>query len=72
MGTSNFFKPMGSKFQPSQLNMEARAGNAGSYSGRAAGVGAQKDIGAAQGLYTGHKFSTPNDAAAHAPGPRKV
>lgn len=71
MGTKNFFKPR--SFQPSGLNLEARAGSAGNYAGRIAGGGAQKDIGVATALYRNSKFSpSSKTAASNAPGPKKV
>jgi hypothetical protein len=74
MGTKNFFKPMmAGRFQPSGLNLEARAGGAGAYASRAAGTSAQKDIAAAQSLYKNSKLGpTMKDAASNAPGPKKV
>lgn len=72
MGSKNFFKAKNS-FQPSGLNLEARAGGAGAYAARAAAGGAQKDIAAASGLYRASKLlPTMKDAASNAPGPKKV
>lgn len=72
MGSKNFFKKQGN-FQPSSLNLEARAGGAGNYAARAAAGGAQKDIAAAAGLYRASKFSpSAKTAASNAPGPKKV
>lgn len=53
MGTKNFFAPGigGSGFRPNNINLEARAGNLGHYSGMEAGNAANKDIAAAQALY---------------------
>jgi hypothetical protein len=68
----SFFKKQGA-FQPSGLNLEARAGSAGNYAGRIAGGAAQKDIGVAQALYRNSKFSpSKGTAASNAPGPKKV
>lgn len=73
MGSHNFFKPTRTSIQPSGLNLEARAGGAGGYASRSAGIGAQKDIAAAQGLYRASKLApTKKDAASAAPGPKKV
>lgn len=56
MGT-HFFQPKPPKaFQSSGTNLEARAGGAGGYSSRAAGVGRQKDIAAATALYRSAKL----------------
>jgi hypothetical protein len=73
MGTG-FFKGHASKFQPSGQNLEARAGAAGGYSANKFGQGAQKDIGAAIGMYKASKGLTPvpKTAATNAPGPKKV
>ena len=72
MGTNNkFFKP--AHFQPSGMNLEARAGAAGSYASKGFGTGAQKDIAAAQALYRNAKLKpTAKTAASAAPGPKKV
>lgn len=74
MGTHNFYKPaLATRFQPNSLNLEARAGSAGGYAGRAAGAGAQKDIAAATALYkAGSLKPTPKTAVTAAPGPKKV
>jgi hypothetical protein len=72
MGTS-FFKGSGKGFQPSGMNLEARAGAAGGYASKAAGGTAAKDLGAAQAMYLKSKLSpTKGTAAANAPGPKKV
>lgn len=69
---------MGSKFfqagpaQPSSTNLAARAFNAPSYAGVRAGARSQKDLAAAQAMYKSGFKSTMKDAAADAPGPRKV
>ena len=70
---SHFFKPSASTaVSGSNLNMEARAIGANSYSGQKAASRATKDIGAAQAAYKGGLKPTTKDAAADAPGPKKV
>lgn len=71
MGTHAFFKPA-QHFQPSGMNLEARAGAAGGYAANKFGQGAQKDIGAAIALAKGGLKPTPKTAATNAPGPKKV
>jgi hypothetical protein len=71
MGTKNFFKS--AHFQPSGLNLEARAGAAGGYASKGFSSGAQKDIGVAQALYRNSKLKpTSKTAVSAAPGPKKV
>lgn len=70
---SSFFQPKGKGFQPSSLNLEARAGGAGGYASKAAGAGAAKDIGAAQAMFLKNSLKpTGKTAATAAPGPKKV
>lgn len=70
---SSFFKTNAKGFQPSSMNLEARAGSAGGYASKAAGGSAAKDLGAAQAMYLKSKLSpTKGTAAANAPGPKKV
>jgi hypothetical protein len=73
MGTS-FFKGHSGKFQPSGQNLEARAGAAGGYAANKFGQGAQKDVGAAIGMFNNAKGlkPIPKTAATNAPGPKKV
>lgn len=54
MGTK-FFQGAGPRFQPSELNMMARANNAPTYAARGASIGAQKDLAAADALVKAHK-----------------
>ena len=72
MGSHNFFKPAKS-ITPSGMNLEARAIGTGGFASRAAGMGATKDIAAAQALYKAGRLK-PNmrDAVYAAPGPKKV
>lgn len=73
MGSKNFFKPATHGFQPSGMNLEARAGAAGGYAANKFGQGAQKDLGAAIGMYKSHGLTpTAKTAATSAPGPKKV
>lgn len=70
---SQFFHAKKAGIQPSGLNLEARAGAAGGYAGKAAGAGAAKDIAAATALYTkGGLKPTAKTAVSAAPGPKKV
>lgn len=70
---SSFFKTGAKNFQPSSMNLEARAGSAGGYASKAAGGSAAKDLGAAQGMYLRSKMLPgKGTAAANAPGPKKV
>jgi len=72
MGTKNFF-PKPKQFQSSGMNLEARAGGAGAYASRAAGTAAGKDIAASIAMYKAKGLGpTQKDAAANAPGPKKV
>lgn len=69
MGTKNFFHK--ANFQPSGLNLEARAGAAGGYASKGFSSGAQKDIGVAQALYKNAKLGpTAKTAATNAKGPK--
>lgn len=71
MGSNKFLKSSASAFHPSSLNLEARAGGAGAYASRAAGGGAQKDIGAAMALVKQHQLKpTVKDAASDIKGPK--
>ncbi len=70
MGTKNFFHK--SSFQPSGLNLEARAGAAGGYASKGFSSGAQKDIGVAQALVKSGMRATPKTAATNAPGPKRT
>lgn len=71
MGTKNFFRPSKSNFQPSSLNLEARAGGAGNYAARAAGGGAAKDIAAAQALVKGARLKPmTKDTVSNLKGPK--
>lgn len=73
MGTHNYFKQhMQHSMQPSGLNMQARAIGAGAYASRAAGGAASKDIAAAKAAAASGLKPTTKDAAANAPGPKKV
>lgn len=68
---SQFFKTNSKGFQPSGLNLEARAGAAGGYASRSAGGSAAKDLGAAQAMYLKSKLSPgKGTAAAGARGPK--
>lgn len=67
---SHFFKPKG--IQASGQNLEARAFSAPAYAGRQAAGRAAKDIAGAQAAYKGGLKPTTKDAAADAPGPKKV
>lgn len=70
---SHFFKPsQASSVSGSNLNMEARAIGANTYGGQKAATRASKDIGAAQAAYKGGLKPLTKDAAADAPGPKKV
>lgn len=73
MGTNKMFHTP-KAFQVSGMNLEARAGSAGSYAGKMAGQGAAKDIASAVSMYRNSKLSsgTKKDAASNAPGPKKV
>lgn len=73
MGTKYFHssKKGGSGFAPSSLNLEARAGGAGGYASRAAGLGAQRNLSAAKVMSHYLKPGT-KTAASAAPGPKKV
>lgn len=72
MGTNKMFHAPKS-FAVSGMNLEARAGGAGSYAGKAAGQGAAKDIAASIAMYRNSKLgATQKDAASNAPGPKKV
>lgn len=71
MGTK-FFAQKPPSIAPANLNMTARAINAGSYAGRAAGGSANKDIGAAMALYKAHALKPSQRGAAYPPGPKKV
>lgn len=70
---SSFMKAKGKAgaFAPSSLNLEARAGGAGGYASRAAGAGANKDIGAAMALVKAHQLKpTTKDVVSNLKGPK--
>jgi hypothetical protein len=70
---SKFFRPSeGSAVSGSNLNMEARSFGSAASLGQKAGGRAQKDVAAAQAAYKGGLKPTTKDAAADAPGPKKV
>lgn len=72
---SHFFKPSqasGGAVSGSNLNMEARAIGASTYGGQKAASRASKDIAGAQAAYKGGLKPLTKDAAADAPGPKKV
>lgn len=70
---SHFFKPSQSAaVSGSNLNMEARAIGASTYGGQKAASRASKDVAAAQAAYKNGLKPTTKDAAADAPGPKKV
>jgi hypothetical protein len=71
MGTK-FFQQKPPSIGPSNLNMESRALNAGTFAGRAAGGAANKDLGAAIALYKAHALKPMQRGAAYPPGPKKV
>ena len=73
MGTGFFKSKPPKAYQSSGQNLQARAGGAGGYSGRAAGAGAQKDIAGAIAMFKAHPLKpTAKTAATVAPGPKKV
>lgn len=67
---SKFFRPK--TIQSSGQNLEARAFGAPMYAGRQAAGRAAKDIAGAQAAYKSGLKPTTKDAAADAPGPKKV
>ncbi len=69
MGTHFFKSP---QLSGVSQNLEARAIGAGTYAARGAAVGAQKDIGAAQGINKAAYQGVPKRTAAYAPGPKKT
>lgn len=72
MGTS-FFKGKGPKaIAPGNMNLLARAGNAGQYAARGEAMGAQKDIGAAQGINKAGAGKPLKRSAAYPAGPKGV
>lgn len=51
MGSKNYFLPSAGGFHPSNMNLEARAGNLGHYASLESGNAANKDIAAAKAVY---------------------
>jgi len=73
MGT-HFFAGPGKAPQgtPSGLNFESRAAGAATGAQRGAAMGAQKDIGAAQGINKAGYGGPSKRSAAYAPGPKRT
>ncbi len=69
MGT-HFFAGKAPQGSSSNLNMLARAGSAGSYAAKGASIGAQKDIGAAQGINKAGASKPLKNSAAYPKGPK--
>jgi hypothetical protein len=71
MGT-HFFAGKAPQISGGPQNMEARAIGSGIYAARGAAAGAQKDLGAAQGINKAANQGVPKRTAAYAPGPKKT
>lgn len=70
MGMHKFFIPAAGS-RPSNMNLEARAGNLGHYASMEAGNAANKDIAAAQAIYQAKSLKpSQKDVVADVKGPK--
>jgi hypothetical protein len=72
MGTSFFKHNAPPQFGGGNPSIEARALSAPSYAARGSAIGAQKDVGAAQGINMAAYKGPLKRSAAYAPGPKKT